>query len=110
MRRRFTTDIETCARRELYEETGVRECGVSTVCAYAVVRDGEDPGRLGGCLENMRGYSYGMLFLAEILEPGEPPAGFGMERTALFDELPDNWTYPDIQPFLLKYAEEALGL
>lgn len=79
------------AHRELYEETGCKADWLEPVCIYSVSRDGKAP-------------SHGMLYRARISRLGEVPPGFEMARVKLFDDLPKAWTYPDIQPHLLKRA------
>ena len=72
--------VEQAAARELREETGAEEFTLRPVCVYSVVRD--DP----------PSETYGELH-SEI------------EEIFLLEESPkDNWTYPDIQPELLKEA------
>ncbi|MGN0181786.1 MAG: NUDIX domain-containing protein [Candidatus Ornithomonoglobus sp.] len=80
--------ILDAARRELYEETGAAEYNITPVCVYKV----DD---------------YGMLYYSEIQSFDELP-DFEIERIYLSDELPDNLTYPDIQPALFKKAEQFL--
>ena len=79
------------ARRELYEETGGIVENLEAVCIYRVDRDGL-PG------------AYGLLCRAEISSFGVLPAGSEIAQARAFDELPDNWTYPDIVPWLLEHA------
>lgn len=79
------------AHRELYEETGCRTDELETVCIYSVLRDGGMP-------------THGMLFRAHISTIGELPGDSEIKRVAYFDSPPDEWTYPEIQPFLLKRA------
>lgn len=85
-------DIETAARRELYEETGAISFTIQPVCVYAVVRD-DSPEE-----------SCGMLFFAEI-EEFEQELHSEIEKILFLDQPPEtNWTYPEIQPHLLKEA------
>lgn len=81
------------AKRELYEETGCKADALEPVCIYSVSRDGDAP-------------SHGMLFRAHISQLGEVPEDFEMKCVRLFDGLPESWTYPDIQPHLLRRAWE----
>lgn len=90
-------NIEEAARRELYEETGAVKYDLKKVCIYSVVR--EDG------LDTESSESFGMLFYADIYQFSPLPA-FEIERIELMDSLPDNWTYPDIQPWLLKKIKE----
>ena len=84
-------DIETTARRELYEETGAQEFSIQPVCVYSVVRDDAPE-------------SFGMLFYAEISE-FDTELHSEIEKTVLLDDLGGIcWTYPDIQPHLLTEA------
>lgn len=41
--------------------------------------------------------TYGMLYYADINKFEQIP-GFEIEKIDLFDQLPSNWTYPEIQP------------
>lgn len=86
-------DIEDAARRELYEETGAREYTLNPVCVYSVQN-----------LDKRRGNSkesFGMLFYSEVRELGDLPPDFEIEKIQLFDEIPDQLTYPEIQPVLM---------
>lgn len=91
-------DILTCARRELYEETGAAQYALHQVCVYSVY--GFD-----GAIKNTE-ETHGMLYYADIIRFEELP-GFEMERIQLFDELPEAWTYPEIQPLLLNRVREV---
>ncbi|MCR5806369.1 MAG: NUDIX domain-containing protein [Oscillospiraceae bacterium] len=86
-------DIETTARRELYEETGALEFTLRPVCAYSVTApddfDGEE--------------TFGMLFFADI-SSFEDELHSEIEKIVIADILPDKWTYPLIQPKLLEEA------
>ena len=75
--------IDDTARRELFEETGITDAVLTRVNVYGVVR-GEE-------------ITYGMLYFAEVEKLGTPPAEWEMEETRLFDSLPKELTYPDIQ-------------
>ena len=86
-------DIETTARRELYEETGALEFTLRPVCVYSVTApddlDGEE--------------TFGMLFFADI-SSFEDELHSEIEKIVITDILPDKWTYPLIQPKLLEEA------
>lgn len=90
--------IEDCAKRELWEETGAKAFTLTPVCVYSVT--GND-----GVITNEQ-ETFGMLYFAEITAFGELPP-LEMERVELFDELPENWTYPEIQPRLLERAGQV---
>ena len=81
------------AKRELYEETGAVDYKIEPVCVYSVtsvVADGEHE-------------TFGMLFYADIIS-FESELHSEIERIYLLDTLPDNWTYPLIQPKLIEEA------
>lgn len=88
-------NITDTAKRELYEETGALEFDIKPVCVYSVT----SPDNMNNGEE-----SFGMLYYAEI-ERFEPELHSEIEKTRLMDDLPDKWTYPDIQPYLIKEAE-----
>lgn len=83
------TILET-AKRELSEETGAVEFEINPVCVYSVKRGTEEE-------------SFGMLFVAEITSFGD--LNSEIEKIWISDIMTDNWTYPDIQPKLLKEAK-----
>ena len=49
-----------------------------------------------------------MLYYADIAKFDELP-GYEIEKIELFDKLPDNWTYPEIQPKLLEKVDNIIG-
>lgn len=84
--------IEDAARRELKEETGALEFSVIPICVYSVT----GKNRVNDTGEE----TYGMLYFADITE-FEEELHSEMEKVVLMDELPDEWTYPLIQPLLI---------
>jgi len=89
--------IEETARRELWEETGAQIFDLSPICVYSVCDN-------NGVIYNSN-ETFGMLYFATISSFGELPP-LEIEKIELFDSLPINWTYPEIQPRLLKKASE----
>jgi Uma2 family endonuclease/8-oxo-dGTP pyrophosphatase MutT (NUDIX family) len=85
--------IDNTAKRELYEETGATEFKLSPVSVYSVEVNGQE--------------TFGMLFYAEITAMGELP-DLEIEKIELFDELPDQLTYPLIQPKLFARVKDFL--
>ncbi len=85
------------ARRELWEETGAKDYDLYQITPYSVAMDGEE--------------NFGMLYFADIFSFGELPK-LEIAETKLSDELPEiqSWTYPLIQPKLLKEAERVMGI
>ena len=82
--------IEAAARRELWEETGAADFALKPVCVYGVCGDDGRETR-------------GMLYAADIAVLGElPPLELSELRIA--EEPPEHWTYPHIQPLLLREA------
>ena len=83
--------INDTAARELKEETGAVKFNIKPVCDYlcdySVERKKVDK-------------SYGRLYYAEIEELGELP-NLEIGEIALFDCMPENLTYPEIQPVLI---------
>lgn len=86
--------LET-AKRELYEETGALEFDIEPVCAYSVLFSDNFEHR-----EN-----FGMLFVAHI-KVFEKELHSEIEKTALMEDWPKRWTYPEIQPELIKEAKK----
>lgn len=81
---------DAAARRELNEETGARQFNIRRLCGYGVSRGGGAP-------------SYGILYFADVLSLGD---GLHMEigEISLRDRMPEEMTYPEIQPALLRRA------
>jgi 8-oxo-dGTP diphosphatase len=87
-------EIFETARRELWEETGASDYDLRQLCVYSVIHEGLE--------------TFGMLYFGEITAFGALPP-LEIEQVELFDALPDRWTYPLIQPELIRKIEE-LGL
>lgn len=79
-----------CARRELFEESGIKEADIYPVCDYWGFNESAS--------------SNGMVFLAVVHALGKLPES-EMKETKRFALLPDNLTYPQTSPKL--YAEAA---
>ncbi|MBE5802535.1 MAG: NUDIX domain-containing protein [Clostridiales bacterium] len=86
---------EEAARRELWEETGATAFHLTEIGPYGVRRYRED---------GSVGLSFGMLYKAEIETLGPIPQESEIAEIHLMDTLPESWTYPDIQPHLLRQA------
>jgi len=84
-------DVNFTASRELKEETGAKEFNITPICIYSVLKDGDE--------------SFGQLFYSDITYLGELP-NYEISEINLFDTIPKNLTYPLIQPYLFKKAEE----
>lgn len=84
--------LET-ARRELQEETGAIKFQIKPICVYSVT---------GKNSVNKTGEeTFGLLCFAEITEFSDK-LECEMAEVALMEDLPDNWTYPLIQPELME--------
>ncbi len=88
--------ILEAAKRELREETGAVDFEIRPVCVYSV----KGKTRIN---EREEDESYGMLYVAEIASFEELHSE--IEKILVTDTLVENWTYPLIQPKLLKEAE-----
>ena len=83
-----------CAKRELFEESGVKDADIYPVCDYWGF--------------NSRACSNGMVFLAVVHSLGELPES-EMKETKIFDMLPVELTYPQTSPKLYAEAEKVLN-
>lgn len=87
------------AERELTEETGASEFYIRPVCVYSVT---------GKTRVNKSGdESYGMLYYADI-KSFDYGLHSEIEKVELFDELPEEWTYPQIQPLLFAEVQRRI--
>lgn len=87
-------DINAAAKRELYEETGAIDYEIRPVCVYSVTSP-----------ENFNGSeTFGMLYYADV-HTFEGKLHNEIEKIVIMEALPKEWTYPEIQPWLLEEAE-----
>ena len=87
-------NILDTAKREVYEETGATNFDLKPVCVYSVTAPDNFDGQ----------ETFGMLYFADIKE-FEPELHSEIEKIEFFSELPNNLTYPLIQPKLIKEFE-----
>jgi len=86
-------EIDETARRELQEETGAIDFEIKSICVYSVTAKDNFDGN----------ETFGMLYYAEI-ESFEEELHSEIEKIIITDKLPENWTYPLIQPKLMEEA------
>lgn len=84
--------IAETARRELREETGAVHADITPITVYGV-NDG-------------RTITYGMLFFAKVTDMESLEEYSEIGEVMLLDRLPENLTYPEIQPHLYRFARE----
>ncbi|HPT20869.1 MAG TPA: NUDIX domain-containing protein [Bacteroidales bacterium] len=82
------------AQRELMEETGALKFNLRCVATYSV--------------KDHEGIRFGRLYLAKVFEIGSIPDVSEIAEVFLSDHLPENLTYPDIQPYLFNKALEYM--
>lgn len=99
-RREAGETILDTAKRELEEETGALDFDIRPVCVYSVT---------GKTRVNETGEeTFGMLYSAQIRVFAHE-LHHEMEEILLSERLPDDWTYPLIQPLLLAEYERRMG-
>jgi len=91
--REIDEDIDITASRELYEETGAIKYEIEPVCEYSVTK---------GDVTN-----FGRLFYSQVSELGQLP-GSEIKEIRFMKNMPENLTYPDIQPQLHEKVLEHL--
>lgn len=84
--------IEETAKRELIEETGAKTFEITPLAVYCVEKDGEK--------------TYGVLSFAEVTELGDISIDSEINEITLLDTIPDELTYPKIQPYLYEFVAE----
>lgn len=95
--REIGESIDEAAKRELKEETGARVFSIKPLCVYSVTGKSK--------LNSTGEETFGMLYTAEISE-FDAELHSEIEKACLLDELPTEWTYPLIQPLLIKEYEK----
>lgn len=86
---------EEAAKRELYEETGALEFSLRTICDYSCIWNGEK--------------KYGRIFFANIEKLGELPPS-EIAEVKLFENLPEDLTYPYIQNLVFEEINKRINL
>lgn len=95
-------DVHDTARRELYEETGAVDFSIKPICIYSVTGDDS--------LIHNESPTYGMLFYARVKTHTDLPSDMEMAEIQFCEELPENLTYPQIQPYLWQKVKEEIGV
>jgi len=90
----YGEDYITCAKRELYEETGAKEFDLHFITPFYIEKN-----------ENSDG---GYLFFAKIKTLSNLP-DYEIGEVSFFDSLPNNLTYPNIHPILFDKVQEWLS-
>ena len=85
---------DDAARRELVEETSAVDFSIQSICSYSVEFEGTK--------------RFGQLYFAEV---NHLLGRFDheIESVALFKDLPDHLTYPDIQPHLMAHVIDIIN-
>lgn len=91
----FGEDPADAAVRELAEETGAADFSVECVATYSVEKDGTT--------------GYGRLFYADVGVMGPVKDIAEIDEVILSERLPEELTYPDIQPHLFRRVIEYLS-
>lgn len=84
---------EQAAQRELFEETGAEEFAIRPIFDYWA--------------KDEKGESTGVVFLAEITRRGSIPPS-EMEEIRAADEIPGEWSWPQIHPKILGHYRELV--
>ena len=91
--------IREAAERELREETGASVFELRPVCVYSVT------GRTRAVDSDAE--TFGMLYHARISD-FETQLHSEIAEVKLFETLPEKWTYPQIQPLLIREYERRM--
>lgn len=85
--------IDETAKRELFEETGAKKFYIKSICDYSVTRN--------------KITTYGRLYFCQVKELDILP-NFEIKEVRLFDKLPENLTYSEIQPYLFEKVKSNI--
>lgn len=95
-RRELGETLREAMERELWEETGAVNAELIPLCVYSVTQQ--------------EGTTYGALYFAKVLEIGELPKDYEIGEISFRDHLPEDLTYPEIQPELYSYTQGWMNL
>jgi 8-oxo-dGTP diphosphatase len=84
------------AKRELMEETGALKFSLGCVATYSVKKDGKT--------------GWGRLYFADVQELGPIPDTSEIIEASFLENMPENLTHPDIQPYLFKRTVEYIHI
>ena len=79
------------AKREMYEETGATKIKIEPISVYKIS-------------------TFGLLCYCEILEMGELPTEYEMDKVLYSDGLPDNLTFPEAFKIYFETVKNKKGL
>lgn len=82
---------EEAVKREMYKETGATKVKVEPICIYKI-------------------NSFGLLCYCEILEIGELPKEYEMEKIMFSKTLPQDLTFPDSSKLFFETVKNKKGL
>jgi 8-oxo-dGTP diphosphatase len=85
---------DKAAEREVMEETGATRFKIECVATYSVEKEGR--------------MDFGRLYFAEVTLMGPIPDTSEIAEICLLETIPENITYPDIQPHLFKKILEFI--
>jgi 8-oxo-dGTP diphosphatase len=85
---------DEAAARELKEETGATDFTINCIATYSVLKNGK--------------VGFGRLFAARVTGVGEIGDSSEISEVIFSRGLPEDLTYPDIQPLLLARVEKYL--
>lgn len=98
--REVDEDIINTAKRELQEETGAIDFEIEPITVYSVT---------GKNRVNSNGNeAFGMLFYAKVYAFKDTLED-EIEQIKFFNKIPENLTYPEIQPYLYNKVIEIKG-
>lgn len=97
-RREEGESIIAAAERELREETGAVRYVLKPLLAFHVAVGNEQPD------DNS---PYGLLCLARVDELGPLPGDLEMAEVVILDQMPENLSYPEVQPQLFDLARRS---
>ncbi len=87
-------DVDDAAVRELKEETGAVEFQISPLVSYRGWWDDEEV--------------FGKLFFAEITQLGSLP-DYEIAEVRCLAEVPENLTYPEVQPVFIEWFKSYIS-